>query len=225
MKQNHLPGKPYKVLIVDDEPDACRAIERAISAVVPNTSYAAAATLQDAQARIEEQGPFDLAIIDIRLDPFRRDAPTGIELLGPAKPLCPWLGQTRVIVYTNYPDWETARQAYEAGISTYISKSEPSHTERLQASAKALLELRELGDMWRSSFSAQRAAEEAFLQHHDEWMAQYSGKYVLVRDGQVFKEFPNLADAWAYLGGRPASERVDLGIIRVQSEEQGDEQD
>lgn len=207
------PREPvYGVLILDDEPDAVQGIREVIRAAVPGCKFVSAETVEEAlHIMSEADRPFDLAVVDIKLKGIRQ----GLAILGPSKPLHPWMGQTRVIVYTGFPSWETAREAYERGASTYISKREKGHPGKLAAAAKALLKLRDLHESWKGNFEAQRAAEKAFAKHRAQWTKLYAGKFLIVCNGKVVKQFGNVNKLFAHLEKQPLRERVQLGVIRV----------
>lgn len=214
-------GEPaYKVLILDDEPEAVQGIQEVIRAAVPDCKFVSAETVEQALGIMSAADrPFDLAVVDIKL----RGAHTGIRLmepLAPSKPLHPWTGQTRVIVYTAYPKWETAREAYEAGASTFISKLEKGNARKLADSAKALLKLRDLHETWRGNFAAQRAAEQSFAKNRARWTKRYAGKFLVVRDGKVVRQFTNVDKLFAHLEKQPLRERLQLGVIRVSPPEE-----
>jgi len=221
MKRKKRKEPTYRVLILDDEPEAVQGIQEVIRAAVPDCEFVSAETIEQAIGIMSAADrPFDLAVVDIKL---RGVAQTGIMLIGPlapSKPLRPWMGQTRVIVYTAHPEWETARDAYEAGASTYISKLEKDHARKLADSAKALLKLRDLQESWRGNVAAQRAAERSFAKNRARWTELYAGMFLVVRKGEVVRQFGNVDRLFAHLEKQPLRERLQLGVIRVSPSEE-----
>ncbi len=217
MKRNTRGGPTYRVLILDDEPEAVQGIREVIRAAVPDCGFVSAESADQALGIMSAADqPFDLAVVDVKLKGLK----TGLALLGPSRPLRPWMGQTRVIVYTAYPDWETARDAYEAGASAFISKLEKDHTRKLAAAAKTLLKLRDLRESWRGNFEAQRAAEQSFAKNRSPWTKRYAGKFLVVRNGKVVRQFGNVDRLFAHLEKQPLRERLQLGVVRVSPPEE-----
>jgi two-component system response regulator RegA len=99
------------ILVVDDEKDACRLVERILSASghqVHGFTEAAAA-----MQWLEERRP-DLAILDIKLQ-----AADGISLLEALRKREPLM---KVIMITGYPSVETASKAQLLGVEDYMVK-------------------------------------------------------------------------------------------------------
>lgn len=210
--------RAHRILIIDDEERAVHAIKRILSRITDKYEVSQAATTRQARKAIRELGPFDLAIVDERL----MSGTSGLSILGPAKPLNPWLGQTRVIVYTAYPEWVTARAAYEAGANAYISKTEPQHAKKLRGKAKQLLELGDVRETVRLGLDAQKAAHDALRKRASQWAKKYGGKLLLVRDGKVLSAHSESIDAYRQLAAYTRKERLKIGIVEVPPWGEGD---
>lgn len=171
----------YRVLVVDDLDHQRTAIITAISQVVHNCKFIEAENVTTAQ-RILSQilAPFDLAVIDVRLEETDKDG------IGLAKVIRERYPETHVIVVTAYPAVETACKAYEdAGASSYLSKLDENLTERIQSRARKLLEDSDVRKNLRRQHQALRDAEEALKKNSQEWTRKYGGQFVLVYNGEV----------------------------------------
>lgn len=101
-----------RILVVDDEQHMVQLLDRFFTRR-KNYEVVTAGDGSEALARIEE-GPFDVVITDIRMEPM-----DGLELLKRVKALRP---ATEVIVMTAYSDVETAVQAMQDGAADYRTK-------------------------------------------------------------------------------------------------------
>lgn len=206
-------ARPYRVLVVDDLSHERQAIIAAIEQAVPTCEFIEADSVPSAEAIIKEQAePFDLAVIDLRLE----DDVEGLKLFGPKNPIHPMLLQTRIIVLTAYPSWQTACKAYESGASTYLSKLDPDSTEKLQQKARQLLLLENM----RRQLDAQYRADQAFAHHYEGWCKQYAGKCLLVRGEEVLSVHDTLYALSRGLQEYPDEDRPDIGIVKVPPLEQ-----
>ncbi|GBE03011.1 transcriptional regulatory protein ZraR [bacterium BMS3Bbin06] len=126
MKRN-----PYRILVVDDERDICRALEFLLS----REGYAVETALsgEDALEKLKKTG-YDLLLTDLRMEGM-----DGIELLERAKSLSPSI---IVIIMTAYASIESAVEAMKKGASDYIVK--PFLNEDVKLTIKRLLDHRSL---------------------------------------------------------------------------------
>ncbi len=101
-----------RILIVDDEPDMCWALENTLAPA----GYAVTTTTSAAEAmKMAQETFFNVVLLDIRLT---TDA-EGIELVAPLKQIHP---DTDVIIVTGYASVETAVRALNEGVSSYLTK-------------------------------------------------------------------------------------------------------
>jgi DNA-binding NtrC family response regulator len=100
-----------QILVVDDEPDACRLLQRVLSA---RGHEVYAFTAADKAVDWLQQNLSDLAIIDIKL----RGA-EGISVLEYVRQHHP---HTKAIIITGSPSVATTRKALELGIEGYLIK-------------------------------------------------------------------------------------------------------
>jgi Nif-specific regulatory protein len=131
---------PLRILIVDDEPKMCRALERALATAETRDELGAEPDVRsvgDAAAALEilEGQPFDVMITDLRLP-----GKNGIELLENARGRFPDL---EVVLMTAYATVETAVEALRLGATDYVIKpfrmDEVRHILRRIAERKSLL--------------------------------------------------------------------------------------
>jgi len=206
----------YRILIVDDLAHQRIAIREAIGAVVPNCGFKEAESLEDAEKDLAEQKlPFDLAVVDQSLVPGDTEDKKGLALVGVIKEILQRHSQTKVIIVTAYPRLEAACAAYEAGANAYLSKLDLEYTSKLQEKVRELIDLRDMRGRLRQRDEAQRAANQAFAQHHEEWTKRYRGQIVAVRGGEVVVAANNPHTLWEKLSEYTTTERAQMGIIEI----------
>lgn len=117
----------YRILVVDDERDICRALEFLLSreGYKVTTAYSG----QDALKKIETE-EFDLVITDLKMEGI-----TGMEVLERATVLRPNL---IVVIMTAFGSVESAVEAMKKGAGDYIVK--PFINEDVKMTVKRLLE-------------------------------------------------------------------------------------
>jgi len=117
----------YKILVVDDERDICRALEFLLSreGYKVTTAYSG----RDALKKIES-GDFDLVISDLKMEEI-----DGMQVLERALKLNPNL---IVIIMTAFASVESAVEAMKKGASDYIVK--PFINEDVKMTVRRLLE-------------------------------------------------------------------------------------
>jgi DNA-binding NtrC family response regulator len=207
--------RPYRILVVDDERSQLIAMTTVIKDEFTNCEVKEAESVEMAEKILRGAAlPFDLAVIDMRLN---IDA-EGLKLAGVIKRVMLRHSQTRIVVFTAYPTWQAAREAYESGADAFISKLDPDSTDQLRKKMRELLERRAEREELARQSETQRSAETAFDVHRAEWRAQYAGKFILVRAGQVVGAYESGQKAWEALEGTPASERLEIGIIDVRED-------
>jgi len=124
-------GRRPHILVVDDEPDMCWALEN----ILRPAGYAVTTTTSGAEAIEKAQGRFfNLALLDIRLPDME-----GIELVAPLKKMHP---DMVVMIVTAYASLETAVQALNNGASAYITK--PLNVDEVLATVRGGLEKQRL---------------------------------------------------------------------------------
>lgn len=117
----------YKVLVVDDERDICRALEFLLSR--EGYKIVTAYSGQDALKKIEAED-FDLVITDLRMEGI-----DGMQVLEKAQGINPNL---MVIIMTAFGSVESAVEAMKKGASDYIVK--PFINEDVKMTVRRLLE-------------------------------------------------------------------------------------
>ncbi len=117
---------PFRVLVVDDEPDTCDLIE----AVLTGQGYTVVTTTDGRQViELVRRQYFDLVLLDIRLP-----RASGLDLLREVRAISPLLD---VILITGYASVETAVEGLKGGARDYLIK--PFNLDELRlAVAKAL---------------------------------------------------------------------------------------
>jgi DNA-binding NtrC family response regulator len=122
-----MKANQYKILVVDDERDICRALEFLLG----REGYKVVTTYsgQDAVKKIETE-EFDLVISDLKMEGM-----TGLEVLEKALAINPNL---IVIIMTAFASVESAVEAMKKGASDYIVK--PFINEDVKMTVKRLLE-------------------------------------------------------------------------------------
>ena len=99
-----------KILVLDDEKDACDLIERILSSAHDVTTFTQEQEAIDFTAR----EPVDLAILDIKLKTM-----SGVDVLERLKQDNP---DMKAIMLTGYPTVETARRSLTLGAHEYLVK-------------------------------------------------------------------------------------------------------
>ena len=122
-----MKANPYKVLVVDDERDICRALEFLLSR--EGYKVTAAYSGQDALKKIESED-FDLVITDLKMEGL-----DGMQVLERALSMRPNL---MVILMTAFASVESAVEAMKKGASDYIVK--PFINEDVKMTVRRLLE-------------------------------------------------------------------------------------
>jgi DNA-binding NtrC family response regulator len=107
-----LKGARRSVLVVDDELNFVILLDRVLTK--KGYQVTTATNAQKALALISQQATFDLAIIDIRMEPI-----DGLSLLVELKQRLPHL---KVIMLTAYPTYETRMTSVQKGASAYFTK-------------------------------------------------------------------------------------------------------
>ncbi|MBC7358531.1 MAG: response regulator [Desulfacinum sp.] len=107
------------ILVLDDEKDACRLMQRVLSALGHRVQVFSRSA--EARAWLEDNEP-DLALLDIKL---RED--NGLSVLRLLRSRWP---AAKVIMITGFPSAETAREATRLGIEDYLVK--PVEIEELE---------------------------------------------------------------------------------------------
>ncbi|MFZ5801233.1 MAG: response regulator [Candidatus Omnitrophota bacterium] len=100
-----------KVMIVDDEPEVCEAIDRFLSR--RGFSVVTARDGEEALCKVINERP-ELVFLDIRLPGV-----DGVECLRRIKQICP---QTLVVMVTCVNDLDIAEEAIQLGAIDYITK-------------------------------------------------------------------------------------------------------
>lgn len=122
-----MKASEYRILVVDDERDICRALEFLLSR--EGYKVVTAYSGQDALKKIETE-EFDLVITDLKMEGM-----TGIEVLEKAVAVRPNL---IVIIMTAFASVESAVEAMKKGAGDYIVK--PFINEDVKMTVKRLLE-------------------------------------------------------------------------------------
>jgi DNA-binding NtrC family response regulator len=114
-----------KILVLDDEKDACDLIERILSSVHDVTTFTEEEEAIDGARR----EPVDLAILDIKLKVM-----SGVDVLARLKQDNP---DMKAIMLTGYPTVETARRSLTLGAQEYLVK--PIDIDELEQKVKKVL--------------------------------------------------------------------------------------
>ena len=202
--------RPYRVLVVDDLDHARLAIKTAIGDAVPSCEFVEAENATKAEEVLKREEPFDLAVIDLKLEEPDKD---GITLVKVMKGVF----YSRIIIYTGYPTVETACAAYEAGADSYISKLYSDATEKLKNKAKVLLTQRDLRARLQRQSQAHREAQKAFEENKQDWTKKYAGQFVIVQKGKVVEHAKDPFGAWNLLDKYTPDERCDLAVLEIPS--------
>ncbi len=114
-----------RILVVDDEKDACDLIERILSSKHEVKTF----TDEDRALEYADGESFDLAILDIKLTRM-----SGVEVLSELKKRHPDL---KAIMLTGYPTVETAKESITLGAQEYLVK--PIDIDELESKVKKVL--------------------------------------------------------------------------------------
>jgi DNA-binding NtrC family response regulator len=125
-----------KVLIVEDQPAVARAIRLLLDLHEIESEVTSSA---DAAARMVERGEIALVLQDMNLTPGATTGEEGIRLFRRLRQSDPELP---ILLMTAWTSLETAVQLVKEGASDYFAK--PWDDERLVATVRSLLQLREL---------------------------------------------------------------------------------
>jgi len=209
-------SRPYRVLVVDDEVSQLAATVSIVNDELENVEVKEAGTEDEAERILKEKAsPFDLAIIDMRLG---IDA-EGVKLTGVIKHVMLRHSQTRIVIFTAYPEWRTAVNAMDSGADAYISKLDEDATDQLRKKVRDLLERRVEREELARQVESQQAGEAAFEVHCSDWQEQYSGSFILVRNDRVEGAYESGEKAWEAMRKMSMAERLEIGIIYVRQEE------
>jgi len=118
-----------RILVLDDERDACDLIERVLSPEFQVASF----TEEDEAVEYYRNNQVDLAILDIKLKKM-----SGIDVLSLLMDIKPDL---KAIMLTGYPTLETAKRAITLGAYDYLVK--PLDIDQLEAKVRQVLSPRE----------------------------------------------------------------------------------
>jgi diguanylate cyclase (GGDEF)-like protein/PAS domain S-box-containing protein len=138
-----------RILVVDDEPDMCWALENTLqpAGYAVTTATSGAEAIEKAQERF-----FNLALLDIRLPDTE-----GIELVAPLREMHP---DMEMIMVTAYASLETAVRALNEGVSAYLTK--PLNLNNMLATAREVLEKQRLVEEKRRAEEALRKSEARY---------------------------------------------------------------
>ncbi len=114
-----------KILVLDDEKDACDLIERILSSTHDVTTF----TEEEEAIDFARREPVDLAILDIKLKVM-----SGVDVLARLKQDNP---DMKAIMLTGYPTVETARRSLTLGAHEYLVK--PIDIDELEQKVKKVL--------------------------------------------------------------------------------------
>jgi len=114
-----------RILVLDDEKDACDLMERILSPVHEVHSF----TEEDEAIQYVKDNPVDLAILDIKLK--KMSGVDVLEVLRKARP------EVRAVMLTGYPTLKTAERAITLGAHDYLTK--PLDVDHLEAKVKEAL--------------------------------------------------------------------------------------
>ena len=118
-----------RILVLDDEKDACELMERVLSPAHEVISF----TEEDAAIQYVTDNPVDLAILDIKLK--KMSGVDVLELLRKARP------EVKAIMLTGYPTLKTAERAITLGAHDYLTK--PIDVDHLEAKVHEALSPKE----------------------------------------------------------------------------------
>ncbi len=108
------PGRPTRILLVDDHPAVSQRIGELLAGSVPDAEVVSAVSGEEGLSLAWTQ-PFDLVLLDLRL-PGR----SGIEILRELRAVKPLLP---VIIVSSLPESPYATLARRAGAINFVTKS------------------------------------------------------------------------------------------------------
>lgn len=108
------PGRPTRILLVDDHPAVSQRIGELLTGALPGAEVVSAVSGEEGLSLAWTQ-PFDLVLLDLRL-PGR----SGIEILKELRAVKPLLP---VIIVSSLPDSPYATLARRAGAIDFVTKS------------------------------------------------------------------------------------------------------
>jgi len=114
-----------RILVLDDEKDACDLVERVLSSSHEVVSF----TEEDEAIEYIKKHEVDLAILDIKLKKM-----SGVEVLSILREIRP---DTRAVMLTGYPTVKTAELSITLGAYDYLTK--PLDIEQLEAKVNHVL--------------------------------------------------------------------------------------
>ena len=114
-----------RIVVLDDEKDACELIERVLSPVHEVVSF----TEEDEAIAYVKANPVDLAILDIKLK--KLSGVDVLEILRQARP------EVKAVMLTGYPTLKTAERAITLGAHEYLTK--PLDVDDLEAKVNGIL--------------------------------------------------------------------------------------
>jgi DNA-binding NtrC family response regulator len=114
-----------RILVLDDEKDACDLIERILSSAHDVTTF----TEEEEAIDFARREPADLAVLDIKLKVM-----SGVDVLARLKQDNP---EMKAIMLTGYPTVETARRSLTLGAQEYLVK--PIDIDELEQKVKKVL--------------------------------------------------------------------------------------
>lgn len=128
-----------RILIVDDEESVWKPMAERMK--IKGYNVAIAKNKQEALNIIENESPFDVAIVDMRLDKTSPEEEEGLKVV---KALRNRDFFTRIIVLTAYASLENVYKAMEFDISQYINKRDKSANKFLFKAVQKAIEKRDL---------------------------------------------------------------------------------
>lgn len=114
-----------RIVVLDDEKDACELIERVLSPAHEVVSF----TEEDEAIAYVKANPVDLAILDIKLK--KLSGVDVLEILRQARP------EVKAVMLTGYPTLKTAERAITLGAHEYLTK--PLDVDDLEAKVNGVL--------------------------------------------------------------------------------------
>lgn len=114
-----------RIVVLDDEKDACELIERVLSPAHEVVSF----TEEDEAIAYVKANPVDLAILDIKLK--KLSGVDVLEILRQARP------EVKAVMLTGYPTLKTAERAITLGAHEYLTK--PLDVDDLEAKVNGIL--------------------------------------------------------------------------------------
>lgn len=210
--------RPFRVLIVDDKQDERFAIKKTIEGTGLFCEFVEARSVTEAENILKNQKiPFDLTVVDHKLEEPPKDGTTLISII---RSVLNRYSQTRIILFTAYPCWETACAAYEAGADSCISKNDDDASKKLKQKAVELLQQRDLRQGLLRSRQAHQKATETFERNKEQLIKEYGGKFVVFHNGQIQESGDDPFDVWKVLDEKyTKDQRYDVSVIQIPREE------